>query len=76
MGVAVEGLNAAQGADAAIQAIVQLSDDIEIPPGLEVLGARVADVPTLAANALKDACGLTNPRRASQAEIEALGHTA
>ena len=72
MGVAVEGLNAALGADAAIQAIVQLSDDIEIPPGLEVLGARVADVPTLAANALKDACGLTNPRRASQAEIEAI----
>ena len=72
MGVPVDGLNAVQGADAAIQAIVQLSDDIEIPPGLEVLGAKVADVPTLAANALKDACGLTNPRRASQAEIEAI----
>lgn len=26
----------------------------------------------LAANALKDACGLTNPRKASQAEIEAI----
>jgi len=72
MGVPVEGLNAGQGAEAAIRAIVQLSDDIEIPPGLEVLGARVEDVPTLAANALKDACGLTNPRPASQVEIEAI----
>lgn len=72
MGVPVDGLNAGQGAEAAIRAIVQLSDDIEIPPGLEVLGARVEDVPTLAANALKDACGLTNPRPASQVEIEAI----
>ncbi len=37
-----------------------------------MLGVKVEDVPILASNALKDACGLTNPRPASQAEIEAV----
>ncbi len=72
LGVEVGELNAEQGAAAAIAAIEQLSRDIDIPPGLAVLGAKVEDVPILASNALKDACGLTNPRPASQAEIEAV----
>ncbi|WP_425930528.1 L-threonine dehydrogenase [Pseudomonas sp. NyZ201] len=72
LGVEVAELNAEQGAAAAIAAIEQLSRDIDIPPGLAVLGAKVEDVPILASNALKDACGLTNPRPASQAEIEAV----
>lgn len=72
LGVEVGDLNAEQGAAAAIAAIEQLSRDIDIPPGLAVLGAKVEDVPILASNALKDACGLTNPRPASQAEIEAV----
>lgn len=72
LGVEVRELNAEQGAAAAIAAIEQLSRDIDIPPGLAALGAKVEDVPILATNALKDACGLTNPRPASQAEIEAV----
>lgn len=72
LGVEIRELNAEQGAAAAIAAIEQLSRDIDIPVGLAVLGAKVEDVPILAANALKDACGLTNPRPASQAEIEAV----
>ena len=72
LGVEVRGLDAEQGAAAAIAAIEQLSRDIDIPPGLAALGAKVEDVPILATNALKDACGLTNPRPASQAEIEAV----
>lgn len=72
LGVEVAELNAEQGAAAAIAAIEQLSRDIDIPPGLAVLGAKVEDVPILASNALKDACGLTNPRPASQSEIEAV----
>ena len=63
----------APGADAPLaQRLEQLSRDIDIPAGLAVLGAKVEDVPILATNALKDACGLTNPRPASQAEIEAV----
>ncbi|MFD2645394.1 L-threonine dehydrogenase [Pseudomonas japonica] len=72
LGVEIRELDAQQGACAAIAAIEALSRDIEIPQGLAVLGAKVEDVPILAANALKDACGLTNPRPASQVEIEAV----
>ncbi|KJK16679.1 L-threonine dehydrogenase [Pseudomonas sp. 2(2015)] len=72
MGVDVSAMSAEQGSDAALAAIEQLSRAIDIAPGLAVLGAKEADIPTLAANALKDACGLTNPRVASQAEIEAI----
>jgi alcohol dehydrogenase len=37
---------------------------------LRELGAKLQDIPLLATNALKDACGLTNPRRADQRQIE------
>ncbi len=70
MGVDVTNLTPKSAADAALKAIRQLSADIGIPAGLRSLGVKVIDIPTLAANALKDACGLTNPVQASQAEIE------
>lgn len=72
MGVDVTGLDDAAGAKAAIAAIRALAGDIGIPAGLAQLGMKDADVSILAANAMKDACGLTNPRRASQEEIEAI----
>ena len=72
LGVDTNGMSDQQGADACIHAIQRLSVDIGIPSGLSQLGVKEADIPTLAANALKDACGLTNPRRANQADIEAI----
>ncbi|MCI3203450.1 MULTISPECIES: L-threonine dehydrogenase [Pandoraea] len=72
MGEKVDGLSDEEGAKVAIAAIRRLSKDIGIPSGLAELGAKEADVPTLAANAMQDACGFTNPRRAEQAEIEAI----
>ncbi|TWH76714.1 alcohol dehydrogenase [Azomonas agilis] len=72
MGVNVTGLSAEEGAKAALAAIRTLSKDINIPSGLAELGAKKEDIPTLATNALKDACGLTNPRPANQAEIEGI----
>lgn len=72
MGVKVCGLDAEQGAGAAISAIEHLAAAVGIPAGLGELGAKLDDVPILAENALKDACGLTNPRPASQAQIEAI----
>lgn len=72
MGVDVAGMSDADGAQAALAAIRKLSADIGIPTGLAQLGLKDADIPVLAANALKDACGLTNPRRADQADIEAI----
>jgi alcohol dehydrogenase len=72
MGSDIQGLNAEQGAEAAIVAIRALARDVQIPAGLGELGAKLEDIPILAANALKDACGLTNPRAADQRQIEAI----
>ncbi|MCD0420186.1 L-threonine dehydrogenase [Rubrivivax sp. JA1024] len=72
LGVDVTGLTDAQGADAAIHAIQRLSTDVGIPSGLGGLGMKETDVPILAANALKDACGFTNPKQATQSEIETI----
>jgi len=72
MGVEVAGKDADAAAQACLAAIRQLAADVNIPAGLTQLGVKEEDIPTLAANALKDACGLTNPRPASQAEIEAI----
>jgi alcohol dehydrogenase len=72
MGMDIQGLTPDQAAEACLKAIRTLSADIHIPAGIGGLGARREDIPTLAANALKDACGLTNPRRASLEEVSAL----
>ncbi len=76
MGVDTQRLDNEKGAAAAIAAIRQLSSDIGIPGGLGELGAKADDIPTLAANAMKDACGFTNPRTATQGEIEEIFRTA
>ncbi|MBC7005176.1 L-threonine dehydrogenase [Photobacterium sp. BZF1] len=72
MGVNVEGLTAEQGAEAALEAIQALSKDVGIPAGLQQLGAKEEDIAVLADNALKDACGFTNPKQASHEEISAI----
>lgn len=69
MGVDVERMSAEQGAAAAIDAIVELAKDVGIPSGIKELGAKLEDIPTLADNALKDACGFTNPKQATHEEI-------
>lgn len=76
MGIDTQRLDNEQGAAAALAAIRQLSGDIGIPSGLAELGAKADDIPTLAANAMKDACGFTNPRPANQAQIEEIFRTA
>ena len=70
LGADVRGLSPEEGAQAAIAAIRTLAKDVEIPAGLKDLGAKLDDIPILATNALKDACGLTNPRPADQGQIE------
>lgn len=72
MGVNTSGLTAEAGAKACLVAIRKLAADIGIPSSLSELGVKREDIPLLARNALQDACGLTNPRKASQAEIESI----
>ncbi|EPM0859795.1 L-threonine dehydrogenase [Klebsiella aerogenes] len=72
MGVNVAGLNDKQGAEACIAAIRELARKVGIPAGLRDLNVKEEDIPLLASNALKDACGLTNPIQATHEEIMAI----
>lgn len=62
MGEVVDGLSQREAAEKALEAIKTLSADVGIPSGLKELGVQKQDLPVMAENAQKDACGLTNPR--------------
>ena len=62
MGENIAGLTTREAADMAIDAITTLSKDVGIPANLTELGVKEEDLKTMAKNAQKDACGLTNPR--------------
>lgn len=66
--VAVQ-LGAEASADAALAAIRKLSAEVGIPTGLAQLGVKEEDLGTLADNALKDACGLTNPVQPTHEQV-------
>ncbi|MGL6260317.1 L-threonine dehydrogenase [Vibrio sp. WXL210] len=70
MGVNVAAMSDSEAAQAGLEAIRQLSKDVAIPAGLEELGVKKGDFDTLAENALKDACGFTNPKQATHDEIK------
>jgi len=69
MGGNVSGLSDEEGADLLLDSIRKLSTSIDIPSGLKELNVKEEDLPTLADNALKDACGITNPIQATKEEI-------
>lgn len=69
MGENIEGLSVIEAADLALESIKRLSKDVGIPSGLKEIGVKEEDLPTLADNALKDVCGLTNPRIATKDDI-------
>jgi len=69
MGIDVSDMTDEEGAKACINAIKELSKSIGIPSGLSDLGVKVEDFDVLATNALKDACGLTNPIVATHEDI-------
>ncbi|MGL5631911.1 MAG: L-threonine dehydrogenase [Azovibrio sp.] len=69
MGVDVRNMSDEEGAAACIAAIRQLSRDVGIPGGVKQLGAKEQDIDVLTGNALKDACGFTNPRKATHQDI-------
>ncbi len=69
MGEKVDGLSDVDAAAKGIAAIRKLSADIGIPIGLTQLDVKVADLGIMAENAQKDACMLTNPRKAKLDEV-------
>lgn len=70
MGVDTSNMSDEEGAKSCINAIRKLSSDVGIPSGLKELGVKVEDFDTLADNALKDACGLTNPIKATHQDVK------
>ena len=69
MGENVEGLSTREAAEKALTAIQKLSLDVGIPANLTELGVKAEDLPTMAENAQKDACGVTNPRRPTLEDV-------
>lgn len=69
MGIDTSEMSDAEGADACIKFITNLSKSIDIPSGLTELGVKEEDFATLATNALNDACGLTNPIQPTHEQV-------
>jgi alcohol dehydrogenase len=69
LGENVEGLSTVEAANKAIAAIRTLSKSVGIPAGLTELGVKEADLKVMAGNAQKDACMLTNPRKANLDQV-------
>lgn len=69
MGVDVSAMSDEQGAQACIEEIRKMAKDVGIPAGLKELGVKEEDFKTLAENALKDACAITNPVQGSESDV-------
>ncbi|MDF3048687.1 MAG: putative alcohol dehydrogenase [Pseudonocardia sp.] len=71
-GLTVDGMPGDEGAELLAQHVRSLADDVGVPRGLRELGVSEADVSRLAHTTLDDACLATNPRSASEGDIETL----
>lgn len=65
MGVDTSGMRTQEAADAALDAISQLSKDVGIPASIKELGAKEEDFELMAKNALADVCTGGNPKEVS-----------
>jgi len=62
LGENISAISERAAAEVAIEAIKTLSKDVGIPSGLRKLNVKEKDFEIMAKNAMKDACGFTNPR--------------
>jgi alcohol dehydrogenase len=69
MGENISGLSVSEAAEKAISAIRRLSVSIGIPSGLSELNVKKEDLLVMSENAKKDACQLTNPRKATLEQV-------
>lgn len=72
MGEVTDGMCTDEAAVKAITAIQRLSRQVGIPSDLKQLGVKPKDFGIMAENAKLDVCQLTNPRKATQKEVEEL----
>lgn len=69
LGENIAGLSILEAAKKGVDKIRSLNTLVGIPSGLTQLGVKEKDVPTMAENAMKDACMLTNPRTATLQDV-------
>jgi alcohol dehydrogenase len=69
LGEDITGLSPIAAGERAIAAIRRLARDVGIPKDLTALGVKEQDLETMAGNAKKDACQLTNPRTATLEQV-------
>lgn len=69
MGETIQGLSTHEAALKAIDSIRTLSIEVGIPADLKQLGVKPEDFETMAENAKKDVCQLTNPRKATKEQV-------
>ncbi len=72
MGGNINGITNEEGAKLCIELIKKLSKSVGIPSNLRELNVKEDDFETLATNALKDICSLTNPVQGSKEDIIAI----
>jgi alcohol dehydrogenase len=72
LGIDTRGQSDEAAAEAAVAAMHALAREVGIPARLSELGVKREDIPLMAANAMKDGSGATNPRKFTQPEIEAI----
>lgn len=76
MGMNTTGVPPRVAADMALEAIQRLSEDVGIPAGLKGQGVKADDFDEMTKNAMKDACGFTNPRVPTFDQIRGIYETA
>ena len=69
MGVDTTGMTPEEAAQAAVDAVRELSIRVGIPQHLSEIGITETDIPALAAQAITDVCTPGNPRDVTEAEI-------
>ena len=69
MGMDTTGMTPEEAAQAAVDAVRELSIRVGIPQHLSEIGITEADIPALAAQAITDVCTPGNPRDVTEAEI-------
>ncbi|WP_179394301.1 iron-containing alcohol dehydrogenase [Lacticaseibacillus absianus] len=72
MGENTAGLSTREAAELAIRHMRQMAEDVGIPHSIKAIGAKPADFPLMAENALKDGNAFSNPRKGTKAELIAL----
>jgi alcohol dehydrogenase len=72
LGANTVGLSTTDASRASVAAIRNLSTSVGIPSGLSGLAVKAEDHEVMASNAQKDACMLTNPRKATLAQVIAI----